>query len=623
MQLPNNLKAQSCQVKSMTEVSGARFRHTPLPFSGRVIRLLNIQPRPETAPETTLRCTLLNVNLNDRPDYFALSYVWGDPTDTIGILVNGKEYDVTVSCHAALYRIQETKYSSIWVDAICINQEDDDEKSRQIPLMRDIYTLAKEVVIWLGSNKTTESGKREEEHLGFGLLEGISSDPNFSENDVKSFAEFSIPGEDPTLCWRSMVEICKSPWFDRLWCHQEAILSSRATLLGQYYSIPWSALVVAMIIVSRDVNPSSPFLINDSQLSQWVAIVNPLLKSNAVVRCVHSFVRMRYNRGSLAEEGKKKDFSLLNILIATRTFKCYDSRDRIFAILGLAEDDLGILPSYSQTREELFTEVTWTIMRKTQSLEALSLAGTGASPTASRSRLPSWVVDWDPHYEQATPLDYHNYRAAPLPASYRVDFTMTLSILEVFGAQIDTVMARLSDNTKGGDFWRKASMTLWRSRFEKYPGGCDPFEAYIRTVTADRAWDHLGAQKGGRLTEDLVLQYKDLAGDGARLAMEMQPGGRYNGTTVSEMKGLYACLLGLMSEVTHMRAFFISRTGYMGIGPHTIEEHDIICIVPGCNVPLLIRKVDNQLFLVGECFVWGLMDGEVSKGAENQVFRLS
>lgn len=146
-------------------------------------------------------------------------------------------------------------------------------------------------------------------------------------------------------------------------------------------------------------------------------------------------------------------------------------------------------------------------------------------------------------------------------------------------------------------------MTLWRSHFETYPTGCHPFDAYIRTVTADRAWDHLGPQEGGRLTKDLVSKYRILAGVSARLTQEMLPGGRYDRRTASEMESLYACFLKSMSEVTRMRAFFISRTGYVGIGPHTIEEHDMICIVPGCNVPLLIRKVDNCLFLVGECFV--------------------
>jgi hypothetical protein len=186
-----------------------------------------------------------------------------------------------------------------------------------------------------------------------------------------------------------MVEICKNPWFDRLWCHQEILLSSRATLLGQYYSISWAALVFAVIMVFRNINPSSLLLIRDSRLSQWMDIVNRLLKSNAVIRRIHSFVRTRYNRQSLTKEGKKKDFSLFNILIANQTFKCYDPRDRIFAILGLVEDDFGIQPNYSQTREELFTEVTWTILRQIETLEALSLAGIGASPTTSRSQLPS------------------------------------------------------------------------------------------------------------------------------------------------------------------------------------------------------------------------------------------
>jgi hypothetical protein len=74
-----------------------------------------------------------------------------------------------------------------------------------------------------------------------------------------------------------------------------------------------------------------------------------------------------------------------------------------------------------------------------------------------------------------------------------------------------------------------------------------------------------------------------------------------------------------------MRALFISSTGYMGLGPRAVKEHDMICVVPGCNISLLIRKVDSSQVLVGECFVWGLMDGEgleAGKGAGNQVFRL-
>jgi hypothetical protein len=109
------------------------------------------------------------------------------------------------------------------------------------------------------------------------------------------------------------------------------------------------------------------------------------LKSNAIVRCLHDYVRTRYDSGNLAEDGKKKDFSFFNVLIATRTLKYCDPRDRISAILGLVENDLGIRPNYSETLKELFTKVTWASLRKTRALEALSMAGIGASPIIFRS----------------------------------------------------------------------------------------------------------------------------------------------------------------------------------------------------------------------------------------------
>jgi len=73
------------------------------------------------------------------------------------------------------------------------------------------------------------------------------------------------------------------------------------------------------------------------------------------------------------------------------------------------------------------------------------------------------------------------------------------------------------------------------------------------------------------------------------------------------------------------RGFFISSTGFMAIGPLAGEKGDIICILPAWNVPLIIRKMDDCYFLFGECFVWGLMNGEGTNrglGLGYEVFRL-
>lgn len=74
------------------------------------------------------------------------------------------------------------------------------------------------------------------------------------------------------------------------------------------------------------------------------------------------------------------------------------------------------------------------------------------------------------------------------------------------------------------------------------------------------------------------------------------------------------------------RKFFITKLGYMGIGPLALQEGDMVCMIPGCKVPLLIRSEADYRRLVGMCFVWGLMDGEGLEGKnvdkEREIFRL-
>ena len=59
----------------------------------------------------------------------------------------------------------------------------------------------------------------------------------------------------------------------------------------------------------------------------------------------------------------------------------------------------------------------------------------------------------------------------------------------------------------------------------------------------------------------------------------------------------------------------------MGAGPKALKEGDMICVVPGCNVPLLIRKEDVHHLLLGECFVWGIRDGEALDGKNMELWK--
>ncbi len=208
----------------------SNFTHFRLPLKGRAIRLLDLIPSSD--PSLGIECKLRNVDLDSHPSYKALSYMWGDPEKTALISVDCKNYNVTVNCKAALHRLRETHESCLWIDAICINQKDDGEKTTQIPLMRDIYAFADEVVVWLGHCKSEQGPDDEKrERIGFRLLEDLSICKD-KITDYSSLLEFALRGSDPISRWRLLGEIYAHAWFDRLWVHQEITLASKASVLG-------------------------------------------------------------------------------------------------------------------------------------------------------------------------------------------------------------------------------------------------------------------------------------------------------------------------------------------------------------------------------------------------------
>lgn len=115
-----------------------------------MIRLL-----PDEDKDAPIRCELFSYNLSRSSNgghlYEALSYVWGSPARSRSIILNGCTFPITESLHTALLHLRDSQLDRVlWVDAISINQDDDSEKSKQIPLMRMIYAQARRVVVWLG-----------------------------------------------------------------------------------------------------------------------------------------------------------------------------------------------------------------------------------------------------------------------------------------------------------------------------------------------------------------------------------------------------------------------------------------------------------------------------------------
>jgi hypothetical protein len=157
----------------------------------RCIRLLDLDSS-YVKGNNPLQGSLRVVSLDRNPSYEALSYTWGSDSlfPSRQIICSGATIPITKNCYDALCTLKRNfKVRSIWVDAICIKQTDNTEKSHQLPLMRDIYGKARRVFIWLG-NGTEES----DEALEWVLDSSRDRSPLVGVK-VRDFPALLLPGE--------------------------------------------------------------------------------------------------------------------------------------------------------------------------------------------------------------------------------------------------------------------------------------------------------------------------------------------------------------------------------------------------------------------------------------------
>jgi hypothetical protein len=207
-------------------------------LEGSLIRTVQLLPG---SAEDPIRCLLKEVDLSPRNkclNYQALSYVWGDPADTVPIVVNEQEFQATRNLSDALRQLRQAGEAfveqEIWIDAICINQTDIDEKSKQVPRMADIYSMATRVVIWLGRNTSEEEpvfarGFESRARLHELYVRDVAgTGTTFDEWDYEDTHPELAEAEKETLdIWPMM---SRRPWFKRIWTIQEFCLAGDSSV---------------------------------------------------------------------------------------------------------------------------------------------------------------------------------------------------------------------------------------------------------------------------------------------------------------------------------------------------------------------------------------------------------
>ena len=228
-------------MSSPTTAPSQEGLYTPLADSNE-IRLLYLQPR---ASSNIITCVTKHVKLSEKPQYEALSYEWG-PKDTEQISFNGRVYDIRRNlCDALLHLRHETDERVMWIDALCINQTDVQERNHQVTQMGSIYKDATGVVVWLGvvdeaCLKALQVLQSTEE---FPARKDIFSSHS-RRPDFLPVLERKDPvlEKEQALVMESFLALSQRSYWTRLWIVQELFLALRLHIQCGEYSLPWDRL---------------------------------------------------------------------------------------------------------------------------------------------------------------------------------------------------------------------------------------------------------------------------------------------------------------------------------------------------------------------------------------------
>lgn len=168
------------------------------------IRLLIIR---KGWPSQKLQCNFEVVQLGFPKEYEAVSYVWGCPDTTCSIMVDGKRLAITQSAFDIIHRRRSALLDQlVWIDQICINQVDTEEKASQVQIMGQIYKEASRVIAYLGTSEDAHLVQLLFADLHF-MKQGLGLPPGV----------FKVLGLVQRAKWDALVKFFSSPWFQRVW----------------------------------------------------------------------------------------------------------------------------------------------------------------------------------------------------------------------------------------------------------------------------------------------------------------------------------------------------------------------------------------------------------------------
>jgi hypothetical protein len=557
------------------------------------IQLLCIDP----GINTPLKCQLETTRLSQLShSYEAISYVWGNKPERVQISTLSGLLNTTQNLSDALYRLRlADKPRYVWADALCINQDDTDERSKQVRLMRFIYKHANRVLVWLGNDPEREAIP------AFSVLCGIASSvtlgghpigkPSYNSNGVSSQSIPHIPGYDtpPSVdssLWVAVASLFDNPWFWRVWCIQEVALASSALVIWGECEIAWRWLGLAAVRIQ--------------------AAFYQILQRYNMGGVSNAHLMFRISQGEQDLEALSISFS--HLVALTRHFRATDPRDRIFGLLGLPATDSDpengeffIDPDYSLPAQTVYRKYAHKVLQSDRSLTLLS----GVQHSQLLITNPgTWVPQLGQRYTRSLApfkMDPNFSASADLGFEYRM---ISDDMITLRGIPISNVLQTLPTNITALDDSPVCPTSNFTQEIKILQLLRDT-HSQIRlsyTLTAGKAWD-----------SSWVTDHESHLQDFAAFIKQSYPDLAYNFDTSKKRRGDADRFREAIRRIHDGRRLFFSDSGQLGLGPEALRPGDHVCVLFGAAVPFVLRPHENYFLLVGECYIYDLMDGHVVK----------
>ncbi|KAI0389617.1 putative heterokaryon incompatibility protein [Xylariaceae sp. FL0594] len=592
----------------------------------------------------TVRCELVPVALDRAPPFETISYTWGSQTGEKFLILDNRRFAVAERVYDIVHNRASclmTRY--LWIDSICINQREDEEKSAQVRLMRDIYGSSDHTVVWLGHAPDATDA--------LGLLAYIAWHMRADDAvERRSRLVYELVVESPR--WPALCRLMRHDYWSRCWVIQEIAVSRKIVLFYGGELVSWDYFSSLMrVLFSADFN------------STWhISNIYPrdLELENLPMDAGLQVVALTNVREQIVADHAMDLFELLR---CSANSTASDVRDNIYAVQGISSAAAGsasspvdatLAPDYAAGIEHPFRMVGEHLLRRGQGLVMLHYAGVGSSRNPKLRKLPSWVPDWSVK-RSSKPYWWDPSEAPPYRASAGLDPIHAITISAPDGSTLVLSGVMLVDHivepgprffgvSENGvvkkeklpgvykDYAACLDMATEGSRRlnEPYITGIPLIEALWRTLTCDRNTDDLTRPANPSLSQHYQALVNLIAAYTGALGPDLDPSPLSDPGFLASAKGvqflrawsLYSTSAGRFgiasAPYTRERMFAVTQSGYMGLVPPFAEAGDVVCIIPGAQVPFLLRSCgdgEGQGFtrwqLVGETYFHGMMDAEM------------